>query len=182
MIRATSLATQLLMCVLVLKTSHRPDGKMADVLASTPASAADAPVNYRMYVPQRPSMFPIAPMGFSHILRVCLQGGGVFVNSGTVTFSLCTITGNTAYYVRAHTQNFPCPRWKFLADMQVDSRRSIGIKSCFTRDMCVLMLKISHRHDDGIFTCFALVLAGRRCLHLKWHGDLLIVHHQWEHS
>ena len=42
-----------------------PYGKMADVLALTPASttAADAPVNYSMYVPQRPSMFPIAPMG-----------------------------------------------------------------------------------------------------------------------
>ena len=47
------------------QSSHRPDGKMADVLASTPASttAADAPVNYSMYVPQRPSMLPIAPMG-----------------------------------------------------------------------------------------------------------------------
>ena len=119
-------------------------------------------------------------MGDSHFAR-CLQGGGVLVQGGSVTFDSCTITGNTATYVRAHPQNFPSPRWEFLADMQVDSRRSIGIKSCFTRDMCVLMLKISHRHD-GIFTCFALVLAGRRCLHLKWHGDLLIVHHQWEHS
>ena len=51
--------------------------------------------------------FPIAPMGISHILRVCLQGGGVFVNSGTVTFSSCTITGNTAAGVRAHAQIFP---------------------------------------------------------------------------
>jgi hypothetical protein len=29
---------------------------------------------------------------------------------------------------------------------------------------------------------FALVLAGRRCLNPDWHGDHLIVHHQWEHS
>ena len=39
-----------------LKTSHRPDGQVADVLASTLAhtTAADAPVNYRLlYVPQR---------------------------------------------------------------------------------------------------------------------------------
>jgi len=36
--------------------SHRPDGKVADVLASTLArtTAADAPVHYREYVPQRP--------------------------------------------------------------------------------------------------------------------------------
>ena len=58
------------------------------------------------------SNFPIAPMGFSHVLRLCLQGGGVSIGSGsgTVTFSSCTITGNTAYDVRAHTQNSPSPR------------------------------------------------------------------------
>ena len=50
------------MCV--LKTSHRPDGKNADVLALTHAcTTANASVNYRMYVPQRPSKVPIAPMG-----------------------------------------------------------------------------------------------------------------------
>jgi hypothetical protein len=39
-----------------LKFSQRPDGKLADVLASTLArtTAADAPVHYREYVPQRP--------------------------------------------------------------------------------------------------------------------------------
>ena len=40
-------------------------------------------------------------------------GGGVSVLGGTVTFSSCTITGNTATYVRAHPQNFPSPRWDF---------------------------------------------------------------------
>ena len=66
------------------------------------------------YVPSAPetSKVPFAPMVFPHILRVCLQGGGVFVNSGTVTFSSCTITGNTAYYVRAHAQKFPSPQWE----------------------------------------------------------------------
>ena len=63
--RAPSLAIQLLMCVLTLKSPHRPDGKIADMLALTPArtTAADASVNNRMYVPQRPSKVPIAPMG-----------------------------------------------------------------------------------------------------------------------
>ena len=39
-----------------VETSHRPDGKMADVLASTLArtTATDALVNYSRYVPQRP--------------------------------------------------------------------------------------------------------------------------------
>ena len=152
------------MCVLTLKSSHRPDGKMADVLALTHAcTTANSSVNYRRYVPQRPSKVPIAPMGFSHVLRfelagrrclclwwhgellivhhhwqlswicacsrsklpiapmgishvsrLCLQGGGVYIYSATVSFSSCTITGNTAQYVRAHAQKFPSPRWDAL--------------------------------------------------------------------
>ena len=98
----------------MLETSHRPDGKIADVLALTHAcTTANASVNYSMYVPQRPSKVPIAPMGFSHVLRLCLQGGGVYIGFGTVSFSWCTITGNTATgYVCAHAQKFPSPRWE----------------------------------------------------------------------
>jgi hypothetical protein len=46
-----------------LKSSHRPDGKNANALASTLArtTAADTPVNYSMYVPQRPELFPSPP-------------------------------------------------------------------------------------------------------------------------
>ena len=59
------------------------------------------------------SKFLYAPMGISHVLRLCLQGGGVWVSSGSVTFSSCTITGNTATnYVRAHVRKFPSPRWE----------------------------------------------------------------------
>ena len=47
---------------------------------------------------------------------LCLQGGGVYVQSGSVSFSSCTITGNTAYNVRAHAQYFPSPDGK-MADM-----------------------------------------------------------------
>ena len=58
------------------------------------------------------------PDGIFTCLRLYLQGGGVFINGGvyiaTVTFSSCTITGNTAnLYVRAHAQKFPSPRWDF---------------------------------------------------------------------
>ena len=127
------------MCVLTLKTSHRPDGEIADSLASTRlhncggrsgqlqgvraaetfcefpiapmgnadalalilacTTATDTSVNYRGCVLKRPCKVPIAPMGISHVLRLCLQGGGVYIDgSGTVvSFLSCTITGNTAY-------------------------------------------------------------------------------------
>ena len=57
------------------------------------------------------SKVPIAPMGDSHFAR-CLQGGGVYIYISMVSFSSCTITGNTATYVRAHAQKFPSPRWE----------------------------------------------------------------------
>jgi hypothetical protein len=42
---------------------HRPDGRIADMLAWTLActTAADALANYRRYVPQRPRIFPSPP-------------------------------------------------------------------------------------------------------------------------
>ena len=41
------------------------------------------------------------------------QGGGVYVYSGTVTMTSCSITGNTAAgAVREHVHNFPLPRWE----------------------------------------------------------------------
>ena len=58
------------------------------------------------------SKVPIAPMGFSHILRVRLQGGRVFVYGGSVTFSSCTIIDNSASNVRDHAQKFPSPPWE----------------------------------------------------------------------
>jgi hypothetical protein len=134
LIRAPSLATQLTMCVLTLKSSHRPDGKNADALASSlTCTTANASVNYRGFVPQRPLKVPIAPMGFSHVCaRLCLQGGGVAVGGGTVSFSSCTITGNTAADdVRAHAQNFPSPRWEFLLTCPIDSHLSIRVDIWF---------------------------------------------------
>ena len=46
-----------------------------------------------------------------------------------------------------------------------------------TGGACHRDIESSHR-PDGIFTCFALMLAGRRCVHQRWHGELFIVHHR----
>ena len=74
-------------------------------------------------------------MGFSHVLRFCLQGGGVRINSGTVTFSSCTITGNTAgTYVRAHARKFPSPPWE------------THVLLVFTGRRCQCLFR--HRHND----------------------------------
>ena len=61
--------------------------------------------------------FPLPQWDFHMFCALCLQdflqGGGVYINSGTVTFFSCTITGNSAgTYVQAHAQNFPSPRWE----------------------------------------------------------------------
>ena len=56
--------------------------------------------------------FPSPRWDFHMFECLCLQGGGAYVYGGTVSFSSCTITGNTADYVRAHAQNFPSPRWE----------------------------------------------------------------------
>jgi hypothetical protein len=80
------------------------DGKMADVLAPTHAcTTVNASVNYSGYVPQRPCKFP---MGDSRFAR-CLQGGGVYVSSGTVTITSSSINGNTARYVHAFCSKVP---------------------------------------------------------------------------
>jgi hypothetical protein len=61
-------------------------------------------------VPSLTAKFPLPRWDFNMFCAcvcLCLQGGGVYVGGGTVTFSLCTISGNTAGVVRAHAQNFP---------------------------------------------------------------------------
>ena len=90
-----------------------PDGKVSDVLAPTHALHNWECFGQLQGVRAAETLkVPIAPMGFSHVLRLCLQGGGVYINGGTVSFSSCTITGNLAYGVRAHAQKFPSPRWE----------------------------------------------------------------------
>ena len=102
---------------------------------------------------QRPCKLPIAPMGISHVLRLCLQGGGVFIDGGMVTFLSCTVTGNTAYNVL--TLKLPiAPMGKWLTCLprlllaQLPTLRSTtqGVRAPES-------LKISHRPDGKMLTC-----------------------------
>ena len=107
--RAPSMGTQLAMCVLMFKSSHRPDGKIADVLASTLACTTR-----------------------------CLQGGGVYVGFGTVTITSSSITGNTASgNVRAYVQNLPSLRngSLLLIHSQIDSHPNCQ-RACLDSCLC----------------------------------------------
>jgi hypothetical protein len=55
------------------------------------------------------SKVPNAPRDgiFTYGLRLCLQGGGVYVQGGTVTLSSCTINGNRASTVRRSSSKVP---------------------------------------------------------------------------
>ena len=66
-------------------------------------------------------------MGFSHVLRLCLQGGGVYISGGTVSFSSCTITGNTAAGVRAQLKSSHRPNGIFtcLRSLVLAGRRCL---------------------------------------------------------
>ena len=94
-----------------------------------------------------------------------------------------THRSTTACTCRRDLQCFPSPRWEEYRRACFDSRLH-NCESRFGQLQDVReaeTLKTSHR-PDGIFTCFGLVLAGWRCLHPWWHGDLVILHHHWQHS
>jgi len=177
------------------KSSPRPDGKIPDALASTHSctTAAAALVNSRMYLPQS-LKFSHPPMGDSRFAR-CLQGGGVFVNGGTVTLSSCIINGNTAGNVRAHLQKFPWPDVKVAdvlapthacttANASVNYRRYVPHRpshrphGVFTFQPCTVLRPIAPTWETHVCSLFT----GRWCHGQRWHGDFVIMHHQWEHS
>ena len=96
------------------------------------------------------------PMGDSRV-ACCLQGGGVYVGSGTVTITSSSIYGNTAKGVRAHIYYFPSPPCEthvllvvcreavsMSILIQAQSRlripRSVGIEL----QMCALVFRSSH--------------------------------------
>ena len=117
-----------------------------------------------------------------HMFRaLCFQGGGVFVSRGTVSFSSCTITGNSAGYVRAHVQNFPSPRGE-VADMPKSTLIfRFGLIFGSIRDLYVPATHANFPSPPWE-THVLLVFTGLRCLCPGWHGDLLTVHHHWQHS
>ena len=132
------------MCALVFKSSHRPHGRShvsRFVLAGWWCLCRVAGRHSGHLIMQHQwehskqcaracSKVPIALMGFSHVLGLCLQGGGVHNSGGTVTISSCTITGNTAS-VRAHAQISHCPDGRFADALA--STLSLGncdLRSC----------------------------------------------------
>ena len=137
------------------------------------------------------SKLPIAPVGFSHVLRVCLQGGGVRIDGGTVTFSSCTITGNTADYVRAHAQKFPLPRWEFLLTCPIDSHLSSRIdiwfyqgvvRAChacklpiapmgFSQVLCVCLQGGGVLIDGGTVTFSSCTITGNTATSVRAHAQ-----------
>ena len=82
-----------------LNNPHRPDGKVADVLAPTHAhTIANALVNYRGCVLQRPYTFPIALMGK---LLMCLPR--------FTLAQLRTLRSTTGCVCHRNLENFPAP-------------------------------------------------------------------------
>ena len=106
------------------------------------------------------SKFPIARWDFHMFCALCLQGGGVYIHSGTVTFLSCTITGNIATSVHARAQNFPSPQWENGLRACLDSR----LRNCerFGQLQWVRAtetLKTSHRPKGKMAYALASTLA-----------------------
>jgi hypothetical protein len=119
------------MCVLTLKIPMAPMGDSHVCSAcclqgggvyvgrgTVTISSSTISGNTADYARAHAQKFPSPPWE-THV-ALCLQGGGVYrvyvysdVQSGTVTISSSTITGNTAEQdVRAHYREFPSPRWE----------------------------------------------------------------------
>ena len=120
-------------------------------------------------------------MGDSHV-ACCLQGGGVYVSSGTVTITSSSITGNTASGdVRAYVQNFPSPRWDLTNVLRLCfqgggvyiNSGTVTISSCTISGNTaadIVRAHIQKLSSPPWETHKCLLFAGRRCLCLFWHG------------
>jgi hypothetical protein len=93
----------------------------------------------------------------THVLCFCMQGGGVYVQSGTVAITSCTISGNTVVNVHALAQNFPSPRWE-NALLTCNSTLAVLLESnTILPGICTCQPRLQNVYcPDGIFTCFAL--------------------------
>ena len=126
------------MCVLTLKTSHRPNGKLtfcsllagrwcrslwrhsdhlivhhqwefSFLCARSSSKVPNAPMGTLLtFLPSHACKLHIAPMGDSCLAR-CLQGGGVVVAFGTVSIVNSHVYSNQATFVRAYAPNPRCP-------------------------------------------------------------------------
>jgi len=151
--------TKLPMCALVFKSSQCPHGKLTfcSLFAgrwclcqwwhSVNRELRDLIVQNQWQCARSSSKVPNALMGNSPFAR-CLQGGGVYVNGGTVSIVNSEIYLNAAQNVRARVRNSPSPR---LAVAYVRQRP-----------------KVSQCPHGRLMFC--LLFAGRRCLCLFWHG------------
>ena len=102
-LRLTLRSTTVCTCRRGLNFSHRPDGKVADVLAPTHAcTTANASVNYSRYVLQRPCKVPIAPMGKLLTCSPRLSLAQLWL----------TLWSTTASMFCSGPQIFPTPRWE----------------------------------------------------------------------
>ena len=86
------------MCALMFKSSHRLDGKIADMLASTHSCTPLAQLRMLWSTTAGEcsrdlQKFP-SPQWETHVLLFISQGGGVVVAGGTVSISSSTISGN----------------------------------------------------------------------------------------
>ena len=104
------------------------------------------------------------------------QGGGVYVYSGTVTMTSCSITGNTAAgAVRAHVHNFPLPRWDFhmFCALCLQGGGVYISSGTVTFSYCTITGNSAgyvrdhaqkfHRPDGKMLTCLPLILACTTC-------------------
>jgi hypothetical protein len=120
-------------------------------------------------------------MGDSRVAR-CLQGGGFYVQDGTVSIVNSQIYSNTASKVRAsHACKLPiAPMGKLLKCLprltlaQLQTHRSTTVGTCH-RDLANFPSPPWETHVCSLF-------AGWRCQCRGRHSGHLIVHHQREHS
>jgi hypothetical protein len=85
------------------------------------------------------------------IIACCLQGGGVYVYSGTVTITSSSIYGNTANNVRAHAKSSHRPDGK-MADVLAPTHACTTANASVNYRGCVPQRpwKTSHRPDGKV--------------------------------
>jgi hypothetical protein len=140
-LRPTLLSTTERTCHKDLEVSHRPMGKLLTCLPRLTLAQLRTLGSTTVGTCHRDlENFP-SPDGIFTCLARCLQGGGVFVEGGTVSIVNSQVYSNQAINVRAHVQNFPSPEWDFLADT-CPHRLSSWMGTLILDDGCCLDLPV----------------------------------------